>query len=366
MIFLSGSILFFLVIFTGMLKMNRTAELVLSATLLVLELVTFWIATEKLNFAYSDLIVYYSDYIQSITLKWGEFLQNHQFEFFYDTLVWLLAKLSLFTGAVLSRHDFVMFINFIKIVIMFLGLRQIKSGFFSAMVASIYLWYQYSNLFSYNLLRQGLALGILAVIIVSFSKEQKPGKFILALILVCFLHKSMIYLGLLSGLIVLMIKKGFFKREWLYIGSVLGAFLYVTGLNGVLLSKLPFNLIQLYQSSLVQTMAAGIGSGTNDIKYLLLSIAFLIATYVLFRKNKSDTLTGLIHDYIFTISIVYLFMGFIPFSFRIAMSGWFLFPITLFNFIDEKFKNTTFWYVLLVLFLVLEGWAASPFTVLGG
>lgn len=365
MVFMTWIMLFVLVVCTSIKRTNFFDDF-LGLTFLSLEMFFFWMATVKLDFAYSDLIVYYATYVQSISWNWSTFVQMHQFEFFYDIIVWIIAKIFKAFSVVLSRHDFVLIINYIKILIIYFGIRRIKSPYFSALVASIFLWYQYSNLFSYNLLRQGLALGFLVVVIISFSKTKNIFKYLIMLIFLCFLHKSMIYLGLLSGIGVLLIYKKVINRKWLYVGVVLGSVLYVTKSNGVLLSKLPINFVQLYQSSDVQSMAASIGSTTNDVRYLFFTLIFLCATYFILKSAPNNLLISVIHDYIFLISIIYLFMGFIPFSFRIVMSAWFLFPIMLFIYIDKKFRYSFVLYFLIVIFIVIEGWAAGPFIILGG
>lgn len=366
MIYIALAILLILIFGASINKFSPVIDFVASLVLLVAEMFLFWVATENLNFTYSDLIVYYSNYVEAINWNWTAFLQTHQFEILYDFIIWLIAKLSIGFGYFMNRHDFVMVINCLKIVLIYFGLRKVKSGFFSALVASMFLWYQYSNLFSYNLLRQGLALSFLLVVIISFSKKRSVLNFIIGLVILCFVHKSMIYLGLLSGLGAVLINKKIVKRNWLYFFAAVGSVLYLTKLNSALLSRLPVNLVQLYQTTDLQGMAANIGSETNSLKYWLLTLLFLSATCLLYYNNRESKLTALLHDYIFIINIVYLFMGFIPFSFRIAMSAWFLFPVMLFVFIDEKSKNKFILYTIAVIFIVAEGWAAGPFTVLGG
>lgn len=371
------AILAFFAMFDNSKKNNETGIGLLAFFVGIVELFSFFRTTQNLNFQYSDLIIYYG-YFQTMPMwDWSTFQTTHPFEFGYDLIVYVLAKISTAYGVQISAHDFVLTFTALTIFVLYIAARIHTNRSSAVFISLLYLWYQYSNLFNYNIVRQGVALSFLILSMSLYAKYKRKLLACSIMIIAVFFHKSIIYLGILPLLIVIYkdirdsyipqeLNQGVEKRK-LISGKMLivcgiGIFLYITHLN-ILFGKLPIGIVQIYQSESVASTANELGTIENSIHFLLIALIYLVilSLFWYFNENKIRELT-IFYDFFFFGTVLYLFMGFIPFSFRIEFAALYILPFIVGLILYKaKMKN---YFILLLIFIVVMGYKTGPFYLL--
>nr|WP_263431475.1 EpsG family protein [Leuconostoc gasicomitatum] len=345
----------------------------------LLEIIFFFNATKGLNFAYSDLVVYYGYFQTMMEWDWNTFQTLHPFEFGYDFVVFIIAKIPYALGLQLTAHDFVLILVILAIIVIYFAAKIQTNRSSAVFISLLYLWYQYSNVFTYNIVRQGVALAFLCLSISLYHKYNKIGTSLFVMIVAVMFHKSIFFLGLLPFFIIvyknisknhksnneyyeLSIEKNrlISVKMWLFL--CLGVIAYITKLNS-LLGRLPISLVQTYQSDSVVTMAVDLGSITNSLHFLLLSIGYLVIISLIwyFNRKKIDDLKPF-YLLFFIDTIIYLFMGFVPFSFRVEFGALYVLPLIL-GIIIYRTGNRLYYIALLAIVIIL-GYYTGPFYLL--
>lgn len=344
-----------------------------------LEVVCFFNATKNLNFGYSDLIVYYGYYQTMLGWNWTDFLSLHPFEIGYDLIVFIIAKIQYVLGWQFTAHDFVLILAILMVVIVYFAAKIQTNRSSAVFIALLYLWYQYSNVFSYNIVRQGLALAFLSLSISLYQKYKKIFPAFIVLVIAITFHSSILFLGVIPFFIIVFKHLKYIQtnreslsntsvnndilispKMWIFL--LVGILAYVTKLNSFL-GKLPISLLQTYQSDSVAAMAAGIGSETNSLHFLLISLGYMGIVSVIWYYNRAK-IDDLYPFYLlfFYDTVIYLFMGFVPFSFRIEFAALYILPL-IFGIIIYRTGNKVFYMVLLLIVIIL-GYYTGPFYLL--
>lgn len=344
-----------------------------------LEVVCFFNATKNLNFGYSDLIVYYGYYQTMLGWNWTDFLSLHPFEIGYDLIVFIIAKIQYVLGWQFTAHDFVLILAILMVVIVYFAAKIQTNRSSAVFIALLYLWYQYSNVFSYNIVRQGLALAFLSLSISLYQKYKKIFPAFIVLVIAITFHSSILFLGVIPFFIIVFKHLKYIQtnreslsntsvnndilispKMWIFL--LVGILAYVTKLNSFL-GKLPISLLQTYQSDSVAAMAAGIGSETNSLHFLLISLGYMGIVSVIWYYNRAK-IDDLYPFYLlfFSDTVIYLFMGFVPFSFRIEFAALYILPL-IFGIIIYRTGNKVFYMVLLLIVIIL-GYYTGPFYLL--
>ncbi|MFL2044400.1 EpsG family protein [Weissella hellenica] len=335
----------------------------LSISMGVIALITLFNVTENLNFAYSDLQTYYRYF--SLMHYWSvsDFLINHPFEFIYDASVYLLASIDKVLSLGTTAHDFVMLFEIVAIIFVFVAARQLFSVNQSVMVSLLYMVYQYQEVFAYNLVRQSLALSLGMLVITKLSKKKYIQSLLVAM-LATQIHSSMKLIIVLPLFFMLF---EIFKNnsKWIssmWVGVYIVAFISsVTRLNE-LLNHLPISFVQTYSSGEITSMASFSGDLTNSSKYLIMTLLLTFAAYILKTCVKGTFEGYVLNRFMFLISIAYMLMSFIPFTYRVLFSGLYFLLLFIVYVILKKEK----YYLLipLAIVVIVAGLSASPFTVL--
>lgn len=346
----------------------------------LLELIAFFYSTRNLNFRYSDLIAYYGYYQAMLEWNWNNFLVLHPFEFGYDLIVYVIAKIQYILGWPLTAHDFVIVLSFLTVIVIYFAARIQTNKSSAVFIATLYLWYQYSNVFSYNIVRQGIALAFLSLSISLYQRYRKIIPAFLVMMVATTFHKSIIFLGFIP-LIIIIIKylkynmsnsndiysvshnrNGLISKQmWFFL--VVGILLYVTKLNSIL-GNLPISLLETYQSESVVSMAANLGkSEPNSLHFLLISLGYLGIISLIWQYNRTK-IDDLYPFYLvfFVDTVIYLFMGFVPFSFRIEFAALYILPLML-GIIIYRIGNRVL-YIVLLLIVITLGYYSGPFYLL--
>lgn len=345
-----------------------------------LEIIFFFNATKNLNFRYSDLIVYYGYYQTMLGWDWNTFLTTHPFEFGYDVIVFAIAKIQEGLGEQFTAHDFVLMLVVLMIVVVYFAAKIQTNRSSAVFIALLYLWYQYSNVFSYNIVRQGLALAFLSLSISLYQKYKKILPALIVMIVAVTVHRSILFLGFVPFFIIILKQLRYdqslnnnslhtlshtkdsliSKQMWLFL--LVGVLAYVTKLNSIL-GKLPISLVQTYQSDSVVMMANNIGSETNSLHFLLIALGYLGMVSIIWHYS-STKINDLNPFYMlfFVDTVIYLFMGFIPFSFRVEFAALFVLPL-IFGIIIYRTENRVL-YMILLIFVIILGYRTGPFYLL--
>lgn len=344
-----------------------------------LEIVFFFNATKNLNFRYSDLIVYYGYYQTMLGWDWNTFLTAHPFEFGYDVIVFAIAKIQAGLGWQFTAHDFVLILVILMVVVVYFAAKIQTNRSSAVFIALLYLWYQYSNVFSYNIVRQGLALAFLSLSISLYQKYKKILPALIVMIVAVTIHRSILFLGFVPFFIIILkqlrydrnlnnslytsfhVKDSLISKQmWLFL--LVGVLAYVTKLNSIL-GRLPISLVQTYQSDSVVMMANNIGSETNSLHFLLIALGYLgIVSLIWHYSSTKNNDLNPFYMLFFVDTIIYLFMGFIPFAFRVEFAALYILPLIL-GIIIYRTGNRVFYIILLILVIIL-GYRTGPFYLL--
>ncbi|WP_156310317.1 EpsG family protein [Leuconostoc lactis] len=344
-----------------------------------LEIIFFFNATKNLNFGYSDLIVYYGYYQTMLGWNWTDFLSLHPFEFGYDLIVFIIAKIQYALGWQFTAHNFVLILTILMVAIVYFAAKIQTNRSSAVFIALLYLWYQYSNVFSYNIVRQGLALAFLSLSISLYQKYRRILPAFVVLVIATTFHSSILFLGAIPFFIIVFkhlkytqaskeslsntsINNNVLISQKMWFFLLVGTLAYVTRLNSFL-GKLPISLLQTYQSDSVAALAAGIGIETNSLHFLLIALGYMgIVSFIwYYNRTKIDDLYPF-YLLFFSDTVIYLFMGFVPFSFRIEFAALYILPL-IFGIIIYRTGNKVFYMVLLLVVITL-GYYTGPFYLL--
>lgn len=320
-------------------------------------------STRDLNFIYSDLRTYYGYFSTMHVWSFETFLASHPFEFIYDLSTFGLAKLDQYLNLGMTAHDFVMTYEILSLFIVYFAATKIFNKRQSVTVALIYMVYQYQEIFAYNLLRQSIALAVSLLAIVFYSNKHYWTVFLF------FLFATQIHSSMMLIVVIPMLLISFeqFKSniQWMsafwWFVLLISIFGSVTKLNRIL-SYLPINLVQTYQSGEVSNMALTAGDNTDSLKYLVMSIGIVLLVVILKNLSNANLEIFVLYRLIFLVAIAYQMMSFIPFTYRILFSGFYFVPLLVSSVIFRS--NKKYLIILFTLVIIISGIAASPFNTL--
>lgn len=220
-----------------------------------------------------------------------------------------------------------------------------------------YMFFTIFNTVSLIVVRQGIAIGILLISLVTYIKGQKKTTVILMILSAQFHSTTYIILLLFWIIEILKIKLKYLFGMWG--GAVV---LYATSWNQIIIQHLPFNSQYLlnYTGELWSGQSALYGQAPNSMKYLVYSTIFLI--FILFLQKyfliEDNTMLLFVRVYIVW-NTIFLIFGFIAFSSRIALYSWTLFPFIVFYgfWSSEKLKK---YYPFLLMVWIVAGMISLP------
>lgn len=213
-----------------------------------------------------------------------------------------------------------------------------------------YMFFNIFNTISLIVLRQGIAIGILLISLMTYLKGHK--KMSILLMLVSAQFHSTAYIMLISLLIIEFLK---INLKWLLAMWGIGSLLYITSWNQKILQYLPFNsqYITNYTGSLWSGQSELYGQTPNAIRYLLFSAIFLLII-LFFKKFFLNNDIGMIFlSKVYVVwNTIFLIFGFVAFSSRIALYSWMLFPLILFYAFWSNRVLKGYYPVFLIVWLV--------------
>ncbi|MBZ5961158.1 EpsG family protein [Leuconostoc gelidum subsp. gasicomitatum] len=243
-----------------------------------------------------------------------------------------------------------------------LSLPLIAAGYYFGIdsVPFIMLHYMFFNTFntiSLIVVRQGMAIGILLISLVTYLKGKK--KIAIVLMILSAQYHSTAYIMLVAFLIIEICK---INLKFLLVLWGLTSVLYVTGWNQIIMQHLPFQSQYLlsYTGELWSGQSTLYGQTPNSIKYLAYSAIFLIAILLLRKCFLIADKGMLFFVRVYTMwNTIFLIFGFIAFSSRIAFYSWILFPFIIFYafWSNEILKK---YYPLVLIFWLVAGLGSLP------
>lgn len=332
-----------------------------SIVLGIIVFVLYIISLSKQNLFQSDTIAYFYN-LQSIhsLIQSNSVLDIFNQVEFEKGFILLQIALGAITGNA-QTYSLIMY----SIIIL---LPIIATGYYFGLESMPFIMLQYMffnvfNTISLIVLRQGIAIGILLISLMTYLKGHKKVSILLMIISAQF--HSTAYIMFVSLLVI-----EFFKinLKWLLTIWGIGSLLYVTGWNQRVVQYLPFDskYISNYTGSLWSGQSELYGQVPNAIKYLLFSAAFLIVI-LFFKKMFLNNDIGMIFlSKIYVVwNTIFLIFGFVAFSSRIALYSWMLFPLIIFYAFWSNKVLKGYYPVLLVVWLIsglislpIFGWKA--------
>lgn len=174
-----------------------------------------------------------------------------------------------------------------------------------------------------NVIRQGLAVSLLLIVLSYYltGEKNRRWKFFFLLAASCLFHWSAVPFALL----LLVLHRFDFKLRTFIIVWLTSAIVFFTNAQQVLLRPLlPYiPKLEAYQSYSFQLTYS---NGSNRLDFFLFSTLWIACAIIAARVFSDSMYTKLVKVYI-GYNTVFLLMGFIPFSDRIALYSWFLIPL---------------------------------------
>lgn len=256
------------------------------------------------------------------TLTWFEALARVRWEPGFVTYQWLISKISV------SYNIFIIITISLIWLITIKALSRIVSYIYIPLILIGYLSLFYYFNFLRNVIRQGFAVSLIFLMIV-FLSENKTKSALFYIILSISFHISAAIGGLLF-----VIKKLNLSIKFLCVAYLLSAFTMLTGLNQTIMTSILFLIRGRIGSSIARYSSDSIIMNygtTNRIDFLIFTTFWLVLGlyfYKMFLKNDYFY-EWLIKAYL-TFSTIFLLIGYIGYSDRIAAYAWHLIPIIIF------------------------------------
>lgn len=308
-----------------------------------------------LDFYISDMSRYVRSYQTMHYLSLPQALSFKDWEPLFITLQWVISRFSE------EPYFYVLSIFILYSLLLIFTLNKLFKPWQQLFVMFLYLLYPYFYAYVFNGTRQGFSMMFL---ILAISILIVSGKKLLPLIYmaISFLfHKT----SLLFTLAILVSLK--FKTKTLVIFWVLASLLFLTGLNKSLLS---FGFIDSFAKFEAYSSDTAINhyGGVNRKDFYFFSLFFLVVPfilrkYIILPKDNYAIYEKLLKIYI-SFNTVFLLLGFIAYSDRLAVYSWMLIPLLVsYPFLYNK-KNNWMLIIVILLFLVI-GFSSLPFIKFG-
>jgi hypothetical protein len=171
-------------------------------------------------------------------------------------------------------------------------------------------------------LRQGLSITFMLLAVALVIRQAKIHWILAALVIAVLFHWS----AVTAAVLILTARLISFRSNVLIAVWAVASVLYLTGLNGVLLSPLD-TLLPDVATYTDRSLATSYSGGTNRVDFWLLSLAFVGYGSAAGRLSSTPAwYSKLFHMYVL-LNTYYLIMGFIYFSDRLAAYSWSLVPL---------------------------------------
>ncbi|TKG98976.1 EpsG family protein [Peribacillus simplex] len=304
----------------------------------------FEVANFEFSMTKDDMHVYVSEFhaYHQITLSEAFSISNKEPLFtFYQ---WTLAQISI-SPLFFQSSIYVLFIS-----IFLFALRKIFLPWHLLLVFFSYLTFFLFFNYITNVIRQGIAISLLVTGICSLlSQKRNNVTFYISLILAPLFHAT----SLPFSLVLILQKKFKLNLKFLIFVWVASALLFLTNLNSKILGRLTPYMPSLEEYNSANVMASY--NGVNRIDFLLFS-AFWIVFAVIVKNywvKHNDVYEKMINIYTM-FNIIFLLLGFVAFSDRIASYSWFLIPLLIWIPAFKLKKYNSFVYpIILLLFLTV-------------
>lgn len=315
-------------------RYTNTAIMTVMVTLVTLSVVTREIV--------SDTNQYVSWYQQMSDLDWSTARYYFDTDILFFFVQWLMSKITTNPTALLTA------LWMLFILPLLLSIKRIFNPWERNIVLLGYLCFPFFYSYATVALRQGIAITVVILTLV-WAIQGKPLKKIIPLAIAAGLfHWS----AFIFSFIILLNRKFNFRFRSTVIVWFLAALMFLTDSQQILLSPVIELIpdVDAYTSSAVNARYSG---GTNRLDFLLFSFFWLVV-FKIFHVfiNRDFTYYHLLNSYVLFNS-VYLILGFVAFSDRIASYSWMLIPLLTFYPILKSNKGRGLASLVAILFLII-------------
>ena len=306
------------------------------------------------NLYRSDMVNYINLFLNINALEFTD-LFSTKWEPLFSITVWFISKLTD------SQNLFIISIYLLMVTILLFALRKLYLPQHVIFVLFAFLSYPFFYIYSFNVLRQGIAMMLIILAISLWIEKKYSLKFFLTLIAAGLFHSSSILFS--TALFFMLLFR--LKTRTLLFFWVISAFLFITNLNQLILN---FQFIQ--NSSYVETYTSqrfleAYGGQTNKLNFFIFSIFFIFLFLYLYKRQQLKEEKKIIYNLLIKVYIVFnsifLLLGFVAYSDRVASYSWIFIPIlTTYPFLHSiKDARLKIFIVLFIFFIV--GLFTSPF-----
>lgn len=267
--------------------------------------------------SYIDTLSYSGAFLEMKGLSFSASLKYFEGEKLFNAITWLVAQLTDNARVFLFVIWFIFAIPFTK------ALNKIFIPWQATVVLFTYLNFPFFYNYTLNVLRQGIVIALLLYALALLLNGKKGKKFYISIALTPLFH----WTGLPFAMLLLFAATvGLKLRTWLgiWVFLVIG---FVTNINSMFIRPV-WNLIpniDIYTRS--EVISNYSGGAVNRLDFLIFSAIWLIASILLyFYVFKDETYKKLIKIYVM-FNCLFLLLGFVAFSDRIAVYSWFLIPL---------------------------------------
>uniref|UniRef100_UPI00403FA066 EpsG family protein n=1 Tax=Paenibacillus sp. FSL F4-0243 TaxID=2954732 RepID=UPI00403FA066 len=326
-----------------------------SNSLLILFLILIMWVVPKGSFYDGDMINYITTFQRMNSLSLSDSFKNFTWEPLFLLLQWVLSRFS-------SSIDTYLFVTFgLYATLLIVALKKLFVTWQQIYIFFAYLNFTFFYIYIFVGSRQGFSIMFMLIAIGLMLAEEKKYKFYL-----CAIASILCHYSVLPVILFLVAYKMFnISLKPVLVLWIVSAFLFLTKQNTILL-KIPFiskmDFISLYTSNVFDSFSA---STSNNIFYFIFSAFFLMLSIILYKKismsdEKKIKYIKLITCYA-AFNIFYLLLGYIAFSYRVAMYSWFLVPILVYYPILNNEKKQTLLLPILVTATLIIGLSTTIF-----
>lgn len=265
---------------------------------------------------YSDTMVYTKVFSEMRYIGFMDAFQYFGGEKLFNIIVWTTAQFT---------ENVYIFLLIIWVLFAIPFIKSLYKLFLPWQVAVVFFTYVNFPFFIYytqNTIRQGVAIALLLYAITLWLKGEKGKTYYTILVITPFLH----WMCTPFSMLLLFASKINLKlRMFIGIWTILAA-AFVTNTNKLLILPI-WNLIPNIDAYTGSWAMSEYGNKVNRIDFLVFS-GFWIVVSTLFYQfvYRNDTYIKLIKIYVMFNSL-FLLLGFVAYSDRIAINSWFLIPI---------------------------------------
>lgn len=314
------------------------------------------------NWGTDQLTYYYHFFLPLKDMTLSEFIATNlsQKEWGFKLVLWIIVNIKVLT---FLQFQIVMFL--VELLPIFIVSRFINHNKDMDIILFSFIVYPFFANGSTNVLRQGLALGILMIAYLwVLKKSEGEDNFkhlsILFVIVASIFHQTAVMLAILWLLIIFTRRK--IKLSIFWIISIAFGVLDITNLNKQLFGSFGSMFSDNYDLYTTSTVQESYGSGS---KYAFVFVSFLLAIILNYflrqvaNENKAKA-ELLLKQYLGSIAAFFAF-SFIAFADRVGMYAWTIAPMIAFYFIDkmDESKPKRFFLVLVPIFCTLLGYGMS-------